>query len=1374
MNTDILRRIFFVLLILGTWKSTVTAQEQYMFKRLETRDGLSHSQVNDIFKDSRGFMWFATAGGLNRYDGYDFKVLRYNEEDPFSLSDNFVDGIQEDAAGNLWIHTASGYLMYDVQKEAFRSDMDEVLKEYGLSGTISHLYIDKKKNLWFYMTDEGMFYYSPESKELKPCLYHSGEKLKNGAVTDISEDGNRILILYSNGTVETFDWVSGYITGTFDYISRHSGVISGKYSIFVDSDGDWWIYPKDNTGVWHWKIKNDTWYYMNTTRQETHSIRLTSNVVQSIAEDNHKKIWLATDHGGIDIIDKNTQTVTNLQHRVTDERSLSQNSINSVYRDDMDIMWVGTYKKGVSYYSESLFKFEVNHLTAFSRQMNFENDITIVETDLADNLWIGTNGSGLIHTNRQTGAMKLFEHQPGSLTSDVIVSLCQARDGKLWIGTYLGGLDCYDGKQFIHYRHDPDNPNSLASPNVWSLVEDEDGYIWIGTLGGGLQCLNPATGKFTTYRGTQYLSSDFVSSLYASRSEKLLFIGTAVGVTILDKSTGTFTQFQGNRAGTQQLSNQNVQQVYLDTRNLLWIATRDGLNVYDRKTDSLHIIRRGQGLADDFVCAIAEDSDRNMWVTTANGLTNIVVSANPRTSEYTYLCYNYDELDGLQGREFNIRSITRTQSGEIVMGGINGFNIFNPANIRYNESLPRVVFTDFQLFNQEVQVDSVYNGNRILSRALPLTDRIELEYRQNVFSVGFSGMDYILPEKARYLYKLDGFNTDWLSVEGYAHRVTYTNLSPGTYVLKVMAANSDGYWNEVPGELTIVIRPPFWLSTWAYIIYFFLAMGILWMVRYIILRNERSKFRMQQVELEAQRKHELDDMKLRFFTNVSHELRTPLTLIISPLENLMRTMENSEYRDKLTLIHRNATRLLNIVNQLLDFRKSDVQGHKLNVSTGDIIPVLRNAGQSFAALSDKKNIRLTFSSSEEAVMMDFDEDKINKIMMNLLSNAFKFTPDGGSVDISVQAGSTLQVRVTDTGQGVLNEDKQRIFERFYQSQDSTHHVSGGSGIGLHLVKEFVELHGGTIHVEDNPGGGSIFILCIPIHITSPHAAAMVTLPEVTVIQEPEETASAAVALPDGETTDSRPLILIVDDNDDFRSFMKSTLESEYNIHEAADGLAAWEMIPELQPDFIISDVMMPVMDGIELTRRVKNDVRTSHIPLILLTARTAEEHKIEGLETGADDYLTKPFNIEILSLRIRKLLELRSSKQEKFRSQIDPVPSEITITSLDEKLISKAIKYVEENMSRSELSVEELSRELGMSRVHLYKKLTAITGRSPVEFIRTIRLKRAAQFLRQSQMNVSEIAYEVGFNNPKYFSRYFKEEFGMLPSEYKAKTENND
>ncbi|KAA3952947.1 response regulator, partial [Bacteroides ovatus] len=698
-----------------------------------------------------------------------------------------------------------------------------------------------------------------------------------------------------------------------------------------------------------------------------------------------------------------------------------------------------------------------------------------------------------------------------------------------------------------------------------------------------------------------------------------------------------------------------------------------------------------------------------------------------------------------------------------------GVNVFAPDHIRYNKMLPNVMFTGLSLFDEAVKVGQSYGGRVLIKKELNDVENVEFDYKQNIFSVSFASDNYNLPEKTQYMYKLEGFNNDWLTLPVGVHNVTFTNLAPGKYVLRVKAINSDGYVGIKEATLGIVVNPPFWMSWWAYLLYAAGLVVVLFLARYRMLKREREKFHLQQIENEVAKNEEINNMKFRFFTNVSHELRTPLTLIISPLEGMLKETTDELQSTRLQLMYRNAQRLLHLVNQLLDFRKGEMSTHQLSLSEGDIISYVHSVCNSFLLMADKKHIQFSFFSGIDTFSMAFDADKVGKIVMNLLSNAFKFTPEGGRVTVMIEhvtgTPDTLEIKIADTGIGISDVDKEHIFDRFYQADHKGVEETTGNGIGLSLVRDFVTLHEGEVKVFDNIGTGSVFVIQFPVK----HVETQVQLPEETGMSVgDEEDREMKEEVREETGRKDFPLLLVVDDNEDFRIFMRYSLELQYRVKLAVNGNEAWEMMQEELPDLVISDVMMPQMDGNELCRLIKQDKRIAHIPVILLTARQNTEAKLEGLQTGADDYVTKPFNMTILVLRIRKLIEL-SRYHRVTQGMIDPAPSEIVITSLDEKLIEKAIKYVEDNMSRTELSVEELSRELGMSRVHLYKKLLQITGKTPIEFIRVIRLKRAAQLLRESQLHVSEVAFEVGFNNPKYFSRYFKDEFGVLPSVYQEK-----
>jgi len=1332
-----------------------------MFKHLEVKDGLSNNQVNAIYKDSNGFMWFGTASGLNRYDGYDIRVYRSQKDDEESLPDSYIEDIQEDASGNLWVRTGAGYAIYNSVSDVFDRNIEAWMWNVGLTGNPLLIYIDGEKTFWIYIYGKGVYCYK-EGQEKAVAVKGLDELVAGAGVSDMKECDEGILLVLDNGILACIDEERQSLKWTNQSIAEDCREVKAGFELFVDQSNRAWIFSVE--GMWIYSLSRKAWE-QRSPRTDNY------NTVRAVEQDKYGCIWVGRDQDGIEVTGPAGQK-TRLANVPDNERTLSNNTITALYEDEAGTMWVGTYKKGISFYNESIFKFGIADV----------GDINCVEDGGGDIVWLGTNDRGLVRWNSVTDERTIFSHTADSrsISSDVIVCLLRDSSGRVWAGTFWGGLNCYDGNRFIHYRSCKGDGNSLAYDNVWALAEDADKNIWIGTLGGGLQCLNPQTGMFTTYStGNSNLVSDYISSLCIGRDNNLI-IGTSAGMAFMDLRTGEITNFSGTKSGKARLSNQNINQVYEDSRGLLWIATREGLNVYGHKRDELYEVPVKPDFSGVPILGITEDENKSIWVSTGGELINVMLSVDSKTEQPAFRCYTYNDKDGLQSCDFNQRSLKRLHTGEIVVGGLYGLNRFRPGNIKYNRTLPKVMFTGFQLFNEDVKVGKEYAGRVILKEALNETGEVALAYKQNVFTVLFASDNFVLPEKTQYFYKLEGFDEDWLASMSDMHRVTYTNLAPGTYTLRVKATNSDGYAGTEEAFLKIVILPPLWMTPWAYIVYALLIVGVVFVSLYAIQRRERNKFRIRQIEEDAKKKEELSQMKFRFFTNVSHELRTPLTLIISPMEGMMKEITDEKLHGKLQLMYRNAQRLLNLVNQLLDFRKNEMAGLHLTLSEGDIVAYVRSICTSFLMLSEKRHVHLTFFSAMESLDMSFDEDKVGKVVMNLLSNAFKFTPDGGRVDVALEmskeVSGRLLIKVSDTGVGVKDEDKERIFERFYQvGQEEPGHQSAGSGIGLSLVRDFVTLHEGTVRVVDNAGSGSVFLVELPVkhvHISAPKPALLAE--EVEGHQEllpGTEEEPLSDDLPedeeDNETGKEKPLALIVDDNEDLVSFIKDSLSLYFRIRSASNGREAWQKIPELMPDIIVSDVMMPEMDGNELCRWVKTDKRTSGIPVILLTARQAVEDKVEGLTIGADDYVTKPFNVEILILRMRKLVDL--SKAHRIKTRIDPEPSEIAITSLDEKLIGNAIKYVEANIARSDLSVEELSRELGMSRTHLYKKLLQITGKTPIEFIRVIRLKRAAQMLRESQQNVSEIAYQLGFNNPKYFSRYFKDEFGVLPSVYQER-----
>ncbi len=1340
------KNLLLFVLLLSSW---MVVAQSYQFKHLEVSDGLSNNSVNTICKDRDGFMWFGTTTGLNRYDGYTFKIYQHAENDPGSLPDNYITDIVEMPDGRFWVNTGRGYVLFDKEQDCFITDVTGFMKNLESGGVPEQVFVDREGNTCLSVAGEGCYRYKEGGKRL--FFSYVEHSLPEHGVTQIAECSDGLLLIYNTGLLVCLDRATLAIKWKSDEIKKY--IPAGKtieFSLFVDRDNCIWAYSL--MGIWAYDCGTKSW---RTDLTAIWSSRL-DVIIHAVAQDIEGRIWVGKDYDGIDVLEKETGKVTSLVAHDDNGRSLPHNTIYDLYADRDGIMWVGTYKKGVSYYSESIFKFNMYEW----------GDITCIEQADENRLWLGTNDHGILLWNRSTGKAEPFWRDAEGQLPNPVVSMLKSKDGKLWVGTFNGGLYCMDGSRVRFYKEGVGD--ALASNNVWALVEDDKGRIWIASLGGGLQCLEPVSGTFETYTSSNsaLLENNVTSLCWVDNNT--LFFGTAnQGVGMMDMRTREIKKIQG-QSGNVKLSNDAVNHVYKDSRGLVWIATREGLNVYDTRRHvflDLSPVAEAKG---NFIAAITEDQERNMWVSTSRKVIRVTVASDGKGG-YLFDSRAYNSEDGLQNCDFNQRSIKTLHNGIIAIGGLYGVNVFAPDHIRYNKMLPNVMFTGLSLFDEAVKVGQSYGGRVLIEKDLNDVENVEFDYKQNIFSVSFASDNYNLPEKTQYMYKLEGFNNDWLTLPLGVHNVTFTNLAPGKYVLRVKAINSDGYVGIKEATLGIVVNPPFWMSWWAYLLYTVGLVIVLFLARYRMLKREREKFHLQQIENEVAKNEEINNMKFRFFTNVSHELRTPLTLIISPLEGMLKETTDELQSTRLQLMYRNAQRLLHLVNQLLDFRKGEMSTHQLSLSEGDIISYVHSVCNSFLLMADKKHIQFSFFSGIDTFSMAFDADKVGKIVMNLLSNAFKFTPEGGRVTVMIEhvAGTPdiLEIKIADTGIGISDVDKEHIFERFYQAGHKGVEETTGNGIGLSLVRDFVTLHEGEVKVFDNIGMGSVFVIQFPVK----HVETQVQLPEETGMSAGDEEDKEMKEEAREETERKNfPLLLIVDDNEDFRIFMRYSLELQYRVKLAVNGKEAWEMMQEELPDLVISDVMMPQMDGNELCRLIKQDKRTAHIPVILLTARQNTEAKLEGLQTGADDYVTKPFNMTILVLRIRKLIEL-SRYHRVTQGMIDPAPSEIVITSLDEKLIEKAIKYVEDNMSRTELSVEELSRELGMSRVHLYKKLLQITGKTPIEFIRVIRLKRAAQLLRESQLHVSEVAFEVGFNNPKYFSRYFKDEFGVLPSVYQEK-----
>jgi signal transduction histidine kinase/ligand-binding sensor domain-containing protein/DNA-binding response OmpR family regulator len=1344
------------------WSQTQT----YQFRHLNVDDGLSHNQVSCFLKDSKGFLWAGTNSGLNRFDGYDIRNFSFDPNDSSSIANNNIISLFETPDRKIGVVTSSGLNLYNPETEKFERVITEFYARYKIpDGQLADLQKDADGNFWFVLQSNGLRFFDPARQKLIQVRHTTDV---NSISTDFvagvcsdTRDGH--WIIHRNGLLEKI-----VITGNLhkvvyknDYLFRLNSGESLNYKMVIDSENDLWIYIA-NAAQGAYRFNNSTALF-ERYGTESKEGKLNSDLVTGIVQSQQDQIWIATDHGGVNIIDKTTNSISYLLNKPEDERSLGQNSIISAYRDDDGIIWLGTFKKGLSYYHPNLIRFSLyKHFPLAQTGLPFSDVNRFVEDDLG-NLWIGTNGGGLIYFDRKKNTFRQYLHEPlnsNSISSNVVVSLCIDHENILWIGSYFGGLDSFDGKKFRRYTHDSKNPQTISDENVWEIFEDSFHRLWVGTMHGGLELFNRETNTFSHYRQSDINSvkSDYIAALTEDRNGNL-WVGTASGIDFLERSTGRFFHYGSTQGVVGSLSDNYILDIREDKKGRIWVATMNGLNLFDAKSKTFRDFKEKDGLPHNNILTILEDKKGDLWLSTSGGICHVIVDESTEQLKLSFR--NYDEADGLQGKQFNENAAYKTRNNEIIFGGANGFNLFQPENLGVNTKPPKVIISDFQLHNQSVRPGEEVNGSVVIKKSVLSTSHLTISPDQNAFSIEFTGLSFFNPQKNQYQYRLVGFNSDWLRADADSRKVSFTNLDPGDYEFLVKASNNDGFWNEVPASLKITVLPRFWKTRTALIFYIVVIITLLYITRKLIQNRERIKFRREQERNEAIRVHELDMMKIKFFTNVSHEFRTPLTLILTPLEKILRQTKEAEQLQQFQLIQRNAKRLLNLVNQLLDFRKLEVQELRLSLSEGDIVKFVKETVFSFSDLSEKKDIKLQFASSVEALETLFDQDKIEKILFNLLSNAFKFTPEHGHVDVDVALNDEnetkfITINISDSGIGIPEDKLDKIFDRFFQNELPKSIMNQGSGIGLSITKEFVKVHGGTISVNSTLGKGSCFTVTIP-------------LTEVLAHHETLNELAIANGLPDeSELPEHKPVLLLVEDNEDFRFYLKDNLKLDYKVLEARNGLEGLKVTLEHMPDLIVSDIMMPEMNGIDLCRKIKADPRISHTPVILLTARSTEEQKLEGFETGADDYLTKPFNFEILVSRIRNLIAQREKFHKAFPSQLKVKASELKITSLDEQFIEKAIKCVEEHIAEPEFSVENLSHELGISRAHFYKKIMSLTGKSPLEFIRIIRLQQAAQLLEKSQLTVAEIAYRVGFNNPKYFARYFKDEYKVLPSAFAA------
>ena len=1372
----------------------VNVGDRYFLESLTISDGLYTNRVQDVLQDSYGFLWLAGSSGLQKYDGYTFTFYDLESINP---DRGGAKRLFEDSNRNLWIQMTGGLIRYQRESDTFVkfnfvNDTNDTIA-YGVT-TMAE---DMKRNVWFWIYGKGLF---------------KIDSLKNTFVPHMELNAKyeydlEILVRCMIFDLEDNLWIGPNARGLVK-INLQTGItkkyladpaVPGSLSnntvtaALLDQNGAIWFATKNGLNRFDSEKELFEKFYIGSSPGLNNV-----NEFDRMAADGFGNIWLVKKDlstKGISYFNKKSEQFSHYSNM--------RKWPNSVTVDRSGIVWFGSAYSGVYKLDPDAKKFSAFSIAEERNDLLKDRIIQAVCKDKNGIIWFGGDLDGLYRFDPNTGQYKIYrlnQTKADRQNSNFILDIFQDSRDILWIGTKSGLIRFNTGTGMFKHIH-PDRTIFEGLGRCGTILEDENGILWLTTVNGYLVCFNPESEK------TDFFSvpdSKWSFRTFTMDPRGILWIGT------LENGLLKFDITDKKFSTVKDLTGENITTLVLDRDSILWCATSgSGLIRYNTNSGTKSIIDETDGLLTNSLLGMERDDSGNLWLSSFRGLTRY----NPQMQAFRH----FFKEDGFLTNEFVYRSHFKDENGKMIFGSLHGLVTFHPDSIKKSNYKPPIVLTDIKIDNKSLQPGS----KSALKKHISISDEVILNHDQNDLSITFASLDFRHPQRNKYSFYLENMEDSWRS-PGKERTAFYTNLDPGQYVFKVKGTNSDGIWNEAGISLKITVLPPWWKTTWAFFAYGLLIFAMLYSLR-------RYELNRQKLKLESEKYREIDHIKSRFFANISHEFRTPLTLIEGPIQQLISGEFTGNIKKQYGMVLSNTKRLKQLINQLLDLSRLDSGKMVLKTSPQNIIPILKGLTHSFESLARQKNINLRFHSGYNEMEVYIDRDKFEKIIINLLSNAFKCTPEGGEVTVNLNTvipakagiqkkewipdphqrtgrqvrddeesftphitkgrmGGVIQITVSNTGPVIPADQLNKIFDRFYQADDSPQRRQEGSGIGLALTKELVELHHGTIDVTSDLDRGTTFTVQLfygnkhlhPDEIIKKLETADLK-PEADIPIPAESMADIEVALylspvsnlpPPVSQVRSPipglpfPLILIVEDNPDMRRYMISCLENKYRILQAEDGEKGFQYATEKTPDIIISDVMMPGMDGFQFCSKIKTDQRTSHIPVVLLTAKASADSKIEGLETGADDYLTKPFDKKVLMVRLKNLIEQRQRLQEKFRKGLEVRPNDVVVTSIDEKFLQEAIDVVEGHMADTAFDTETLAEEIGMSRRLLYKKLKALTGLSAGEFIRTLRLKRSAQLLRQDHGNVSQVAYEVGFLSLSYFAKAFREFFGESPSQY--------
>jgi signal transduction histidine kinase/ligand-binding sensor domain-containing protein/AraC-like DNA-binding protein len=1338
--------------ILGAIMFMTAAASAQTRKFFTPDNGLSNSLLNKVCQDRRGFIWIATEYGLNKFDGISFTVYKnIIADDSGAVVHNDAKTLFEDKDGNLLIGTNNGLLKYNEETDSF-SELKIFRDGKRLWPHVTAIVQTADGSVLLAASGQGMFTSANGSPD-----FHFEEGLTR-ALSSIyisalcEDDEHNIWTGSENDGLNCYNPRTGNMK-TFRYPEIGGNSIS---AIEKDAEGN----------VWVGTLTQGLYLYMPSTgrfQRIPHRDGLPI-CIKSLSVDSHNDLYIGADGQGLMIYNRKSGTIEPYEIHST-PFDFSKGKVHSIMFDSNHNMWLGFYQKGLIFVPVTDSRFEYYGYRSISGNPIGSCSVTTIKGDREGRLWIGTDNDGLYSLNSRGRRIAHYRRTASPHSApDVVQSIHEDSDGSLWLASYMNGLARLNPKTgYCEYIE------SFAGVKAFCITADKSGRLLVGTYGSGFHILDKkgmelsryqSTGRETDQPSEDALPNDWISYIMTDR-DGLIWIAHHKGLSCFDPERESFLVFEGRN---NLLPARTGRFLMEDDRGRIWAGTSSGLFRFDKNTGEMASWTTADGLPNEVVCGICQDDEKNIWVSTFDGIAKL--DANNRFTAY------YAD-DGLQGNEFSHGAAFRDRSGKIYFGGINGVTAFHASQIIERRNGPKVSLTNFYVLNSAVKKGDISGSRPIVETSVLDAETFTLAHNDNTFSFEFSTFDFLHPERIVYQYMMQGVNPEWASAAPGSNRITYNNLAPGEYLFNVKAINAN-----IESEVKVIrihILPPWYKSMWAFCLYGFIIILLLAVAANLLIARIRFKEKL----LEKNHAEKIAQAKLQFFTNISHEIRTPLTLIINPLEQLIRQDNDPARRPAYLIIYRNARRILRLINQMMDMRKLDEGAMKLKYAETDLVPFIQDLMHTFQYQAQTKQIDFKFIHHDEKLNVYIDPNNFDKVLMNILSNAFKFTPDNCSITIalSIVNDNTVEITVTDTGIGIDADKTEKIFEPFYQIENKQTPLHAGTGIGLHLSRSIVELHHGSLTAESNNGTGSRFIIRIPLGNTHLHPSEIETHNAGIIPHSENNSATPIPETPPPPAQLSRAKtkyrILIIDDEEDILQYLNRELSPDYHIKNARNGKEALNIILREKPDLVVSDIMMPEIDGATLSRKIKQNINISHIPIILLTARTSDEERLHGLEMGADAYFAKPFNLNLLKQTIANLLANNERLMNKFSGkelQQDKMP-QVEIKSADEILLEKIMKYINANIANPKLNNEMIAAHVGISRVHLFRKLRTLTNQSPREFIRNVRLRQAAALLDGKKLNISEVAYATGFSSPSQFSIAFHTFYGRTPSEHARNSE---